>query len=52
MFLISGMDIAKIPGGAGLGIEIDEEHVKKMDAEGHNWHNPKWRHRDGSVAEW
>jgi galactonate dehydratase len=42
----------KIPEGAGLGIEIDEEHVKKMDAEGHNWHNPVWRHPDGSVAEW
>jgi len=42
----------KIPEGAGLGIEIDEEHVRKMDAEGHNWHNPVWRHRDGSVAEW
>jgi galactonate dehydratase len=42
----------KIPGGAGLGIEIDEEHVKKMAAEGHNWHNPVWRHKDGSVAEW
>jgi galactonate dehydratase len=41
-----------IPGGAGLGIEIDEDQVRKMDAEGHNWHNPIWRHRDGSVAEW
>jgi galactonate dehydratase len=42
----------KIPAGAGLGIEIDEEHLRKMDAEGHNWHNPLWRHWDGSVAEW
>jgi galactonate dehydratase len=42
----------KIPAGAGLGIEIDEEHVRKMDAKGHNWHNPLWRHGDGSVAEW
>jgi galactonate dehydratase len=42
----------KIPAGAGLGIEIDEEHVRKMEAEGHNWHNPLWRHGDGSVAEW
>ncbi len=42
----------KIPGGAGLGIEIDEEHLRKMEAEGHNWHNPLWRHKDGSVAEW
>jgi galactonate dehydratase len=42
----------KITAGAGLGIEINEEHVRKMDAEGHNWHNPLWRHGDGSVAEW
>jgi galactonate dehydratase len=42
----------KIPEGAGLDIEIDEEHVRKMEAVGHDWHNPVWRHRDGSVAEW
>jgi galactonate dehydratase len=42
----------EIPEGAGLGIEMDEEHLRKMEAEGHNWHNPLWRHRDGSVAEW
>ena len=42
----------KIPEGAGLGIEMDEEHLRKMEAVGHNWHNPLWRHRDGSVAEW
>ena len=43
---------AKIPGGPGLGIEINEDHVKKMAEKGHNWHNPLWRHEDGSVAEW
>ena len=42
----------KIPDGPGLGIEINEEHVKKMAKEGHNWKNPFWRHEDGSVAEW
>jgi galactonate dehydratase len=42
----------KIPEGAGLGIDIDEEHVRKMEVVGHDWHNPVWRHRDGSVAEW
>ncbi|PRX63908.1 galactonate dehydratase [Cohnella sp. SGD-V74] len=41
-----------IPNGPGLGIEIDEEHVRKMAAIGHNWKNPLWRHEDGSVAEW
>ncbi|MEO5889064.1 MAG: galactonate dehydratase [Ferruginibacter sp.] len=42
----------KIPGGPGLGIEINEAHVKKMAETGHNWRNPLWRHEDGSVAEW
>ncbi len=42
----------KIPSGAGLGIEINEEHVIEMAKEGHNWRNPLWRHEDGSVAEW
>jgi galactonate dehydratase len=42
----------KIPSGPGLGIEINEAYVIKMELEGHNWHNPLWRHPDGSVAEW
>jgi galactonate dehydratase len=42
----------KIPEGPGLGIEINEDHVRKMVATGHNWRNPLWRHQDGSVAEW
>ncbi|WP_298713740.1 galactonate dehydratase [Chitinophaga sp.] len=41
-----------IPSGPGLGIEINEAHVRKMAEEGHNWRNPVWRHTDGSVAEW
>jgi galactonate dehydratase len=42
----------KIPEGPGLGIEINEEFVKKMAETGHNWRNPVWRHQDGSAAEW
>jgi galactonate dehydratase len=41
-----------IPGKPGLGIEINEEHVRKMAEVGHNWKNPTWRHEDGSIAEW
>jgi galactonate dehydratase len=44
--------MVKIPDGPGLGIEINEEIVKKMAETGHNWRNPLWRHEDGSVAEW
>ncbi|TCD00065.1 galactonate dehydratase [Pedobacter psychroterrae] len=41
-----------IPDKPGLGIEINEDHVRKMATIGHNWRNPVWRHTDGSVAEW
>lgn len=36
----------------GLGIEINEKHVRKLAEEGHNWKNPIWRHKDGTIAEW
>lgn len=42
----------KIPKGPGLGIEVDEEYVKEKAAQGHNWRNPVWRHKDLSIAEW
>ncbi|WP_043932342.1 galactonate dehydratase [Bacillus sp. EB01] len=42
----------KIPKGPGLGIDLDEEHVRKLSEAGHNWRNPVWRHKDGSIAEW
>ncbi len=38
--------------GPGLGVEIDEEYVRKMAEEGHDWHNPIWRDSDGVIAEW
>ncbi|GIO24871.1 galactonate dehydratase [Oceanobacillus sp. J11TS1] len=41
-----------IPNGPGLGIEINEEHVRAMAEKGHDWKNPIWRHKDHSVAEW
>ncbi|OUS72205.1 galactonate dehydratase [Paenibacillus sp. MY03] len=41
-----------IPDGPGLGIEINEAHVRKMAEIRHDWKNPIWRHQDGSVAEW
>ena len=41
-----------IPGGPGLGIEINEAYVRERAAVGHRWRNPVWRHEDGSFAEW
>ncbi|KHF39576.1 galactonate dehydratase [Halalkalibacter okhensis] len=42
----------KIPQGPGLGISVNEEKVRQLATKGHQWKNPVWRHRDGSVAEW
>lgn len=36
----------------GLGIEVNEEKVIEESKEGHNWKNPIWRNKDGSIAEW
>ena len=36
----------------GLGIEVDEEKVRKGALEGHNWHNPVWSLSDGTPIEW
>ncbi|SES06469.1 galactonate dehydratase [Salipaludibacillus aurantiacus] len=42
----------EFPKGPGLGIEIDEDKVRKAAEAGHKWKNPVWRHDDGSIAEW
>jgi galactonate dehydratase len=36
----------------GLGIEIDEKHVRSLNDTAPEWHGPLWRHDDGSFAEW
>lgn len=36
----------------GLGIIINEDKVRKMAKISHNWKNPIWRNKDGSIAEW
>ncbi|WP_231187679.1 galactonate dehydratase [Haladaptatus sp. DYF46] len=41
-----------VPTTPGLGIEIDESYVREQAEKDVNWHNPVWRHDDGSVAEW
>ena len=49
MFKDGYLDVPKKP---GLGIEIDEDLVKKVAAEGLIWSNPKWKNYDGTIAEW
>ena len=41
-----------IPDAPGLGIDIDESSVREQAKRDVDWHNPVWRHDDGSVAEW
>ena len=41
-----------LPTKPGLGLEIDEDMVKEVSAEGLQWSNPKWRNYDGTMAEW
>jgi galactonate dehydratase len=42
----------EMPKAPGLGIQVNEEYVRKMAETGHNWRNPVWRHKDGTMAEW
>ncbi|MBT8305785.1 MAG: galactonate dehydratase [Maribacter sp.] len=37
---------------SGLGIEINEERLREGQKIGHDWSNPIWRNKDGSLAEW
>ena len=43
---------AMMPRLPGLGVEVDKELVFEENKSPHNWKNPVWHHRDGSVAEW
>jgi galactonate dehydratase len=43
---------AKRPTGPGLGIEVDEDAVRRASEIGHAWRGPIWRHDDGGLAEW
>lgn len=36
----------------GLGVEVNEEALIEASKKDISWHNPVWRHPDGSVSEW
>jgi galactonate dehydratase len=40
-----------VPGGPGLGVDLDVDAIEQRAGDP-DWHNPVWRHDDGSVAEW
>lgn len=38
--------------GSGLGVVIDEDHVREASTAKAAWRNPVWRSPDGAVREW
>ncbi len=42
----------KLPTKPGIGVEVNKELVLEENMNPHQWKNPVWRHKDGSVAEW
>lgn len=42
----------QLPKGPGLGITVNEAYVRRQSEIGHDWKNPVWRHKDGTIAEW
>ncbi len=42
----------KMPTKPGLGVEVNKELVLEENEHPHQWKNPIWHHKDGSVAEW
>ncbi|KZW04220.1 enolase C-terminal domain-like protein [Exidia glandulosa HHB12029] len=42
----------RLPNGPGLGVNINEELVRKAALTAKAWRNPLWRDEDGSVREW
>ena len=40
------------PEGDGLGIEVDEDHVRERSTASVNWRSPEWYYEDESLAEW
>ncbi|WP_347304203.1 galactonate dehydratase [Croceibacterium sp. TMG7-5b_MA50] len=41
-----------VPGGAGLGVVIDEARVRELAQAPHRWRNPVLRGPDGDLREW
>ena len=42
----------KLPALPGIGVEVNKELVLEENRNPHQWKNPVWHHKDGSVAEW
>lgn len=42
----------KLPIRSGIGVEVNKDLVLEENQNPHQWKNPVWHHKDGSVAEW
>ena len=42
----------KMPSRPGIGVEVNKALVLEEAKTPHEWKNPVWRHKDGSIAEW
>ncbi|PDQ34495.1 MAG: galactonate dehydratase [Candidatus Lumbricidophila eiseniae] len=51
VFAFTSGSIAR-PLGDGLGVEINEDAVRRSAAKHQGWRTPIWDHTDGSFAEW
>lgn len=51
VFAIDGGHVAA-PTGPGLGIEVDEEMIRKISAETQPWPPKEFFGPDGSIREW
>ncbi|WWR16570.1 galactonate dehydratase [Lachnospiraceae bacterium JLR.KK008] len=48
-FVDGYVNLPKLP---GLGVDVNKDLVTEENRTPHNWKNPVWRHKDGSIAEW
>ncbi|KAF8587428.1 enolase C-terminal domain-like protein [Ramaria rubella] len=44
--------MVSVPHGPGIGVEINEELVRKAATDAPAWRNPVWRGPDGAFREW
>ena len=52
VFQIDADGMVALPTRPGLGVEIDEEHVRAEAEKGHNWRDRSWFLPDGTPTRW
>ena len=52
MFDVDKEGFIKRLDGFGLGIELDEDKIRKASIVGHNWRDREWYLKDGTPTAW